>query len=156
MRVLEVGVDVVERDSGGEHQHLRVVQQLADLLGRPRMTLELGRHPGLGGLLDQLLADLVDTGLECLDRPGALRARLGLLAQLGPELLERLHGDQPRRCRGSARQGGRPVGRRRTRAAYWATSRYDGLLPAGIRRTSMPLSTGSAASAARGTGGTSA
>ena len=59
------------------------------------MALVLGGHPGLGGLLDQLLADLVDPGVERTDRAGALRTGLGLLAELGPELLERLHGFQP-------------------------------------------------------------
>ncbi len=32
---LEMPVDVGERDTGGQHQRLRVVQQLGDLLGRP-------------------------------------------------------------------------------------------------------------------------
>src|SRR3954469_7380398 len=87
----EVGVDVVERETGREHQDLRVVQQLAELLGGPLGPLVLGGHPGLGALLDQLLADRMDAGVEGGDGAAALRARLGLLAELGPELLERLH-----------------------------------------------------------------
>ena len=51
---------VVERETGREHQDLRVVQQLAELLGGPLGPLVLGGHPGLGGLLDQLLADGMD------------------------------------------------------------------------------------------------
>ena len=77
----------------GEHQHLGVVEQLADLLGRALLALVLGGHPGLGGLLDQLLADRMDAGVElrarCRTRRGGV---CGLLGQLGPELLERLHG----------------------------------------------------------------
>src|SRR6476661_7473063 len=89
---LEVGVDVVERESGGEHQDLRVVQQLADLLGGPLGPLVLGGHPGLGGLLDQLLADRMDAGVELTDGAGSLGTLTGLLVELGPELVERLHG----------------------------------------------------------------
>ena len=69
-----------------------MVEQLADLLGGPLRALVLGGHPGLGGLLDQLLADRMDAGVELLHGAGALGPGLGLLAQLGPELLERLHG----------------------------------------------------------------
>src|SRR6476646_6334924 len=91
MGTSEVGVDVVQADAAGDHEHLGVVEQLADLLGRPVLALVLGGHPGLGGLLDQLLADRMDAGVEGGDGAAALRAGLGLLAELAPELLERLH-----------------------------------------------------------------
>src|SRR6478609_6374940 len=87
----EVGVDVVELDAGREHEHLGVVEQLADLLGCPLLALVLSGHPGLGGLLDQLLPDEMDAGVELLRGAGSLGARPGLLTQLGPELVERLH-----------------------------------------------------------------
>src|SRR3978361_1345663 len=70
----EVWVDGVERESGGEHQHLRVVEQLADLHGRPLMALPLRGHPGLGSLLDQLLADRLHSRLERLHSSGRARA----------------------------------------------------------------------------------
>ena len=53
----QVPVDVFEREPAGEHEHLQVVQQLGDLLGRSLRRLVLGRHPRLGRLLDDLLAD---------------------------------------------------------------------------------------------------
>src|SRR3954451_16211502 len=68
VRGSEVGVDVVECDATGKHQHLRVVQQLTKLRGRALSPLVLGGHPGLGGLLHQLLADRVYSGVELLDR----------------------------------------------------------------------------------------
>src|SRR6478672_7336418 len=88
----EVGVDVVQADAAGEHEHLGVVEQLADLLGRAVLALVLGGHPGLGGLLDQLLADRMDAGVELGDGAGSLGTLTGLLVELGPELVERLHG----------------------------------------------------------------
>src|SRR4051812_18569130 len=63
----EVRVDVVGRDARREHEHLRVVQQLADLLGRTRGRLVLGGHPGLGRLLDELLSDRMDAGVQGSD-----------------------------------------------------------------------------------------
>jgi hypothetical protein len=69
-----VSVDVFERQSRGQHEDLGVVEQLADLLGRALGGLVLGGHPGLGGLLDDLLADGVDTGVEGGDGSGRVRA----------------------------------------------------------------------------------
>src|SRR6476619_6414649 len=63
----EVGVDVVEAQAGGEHEHLGVVEQLADLLGGALGGLVLGGHPRLRGLLDQLLADRMHPGVELTD-----------------------------------------------------------------------------------------
>src|SRR5512133_25984 len=80
----EVGVDVVEPDAAGDHQALGVVEQLADLLGRPLLALVLGGHPGLGGLLDQLLADEVDAGVELPHGARAVGAGRCLLRELGP------------------------------------------------------------------------
>src|SRR6478735_9257155 len=90
----EVGVDVVQADAAGEHEHLGVVEQLADLLGRALLALVLGGHPGLGRLLDQLLADRMDPGVELRDGAGPRGSLAGLLVELGPELVERLH-DRP-------------------------------------------------------------
>ncbi len=87
----EVGVDVVELEARGQHQHLGVVEQLADLLGGAVLALVLGGHPGLRGLLDQLLADRMDAGVELRHGAGAVGTGPGLLGELGPELLERLH-----------------------------------------------------------------
>src|SRR4051794_26522473 len=56
---LQVSVDVIQRQSGRQHQHLDVVEQLRDLLRRSLRALVLGGHPRLGGLLDDLLADRV-------------------------------------------------------------------------------------------------
>ena len=77
------------------------------------MALVLGRHPGLRGLLDQLLADLVDAGVErrTVPEPSGRVARL--LVELGPELLERLHaakrrGAGPRRARRAATEPSGP------------------------------------------------
>src|SRR4051794_22608528 len=88
----EVSVDVVEPDARGQHEHLGVVQELADLLGGAVAALVLGGHPGLRGLLDQLLPAGMDTGVELAHRAGALGTGPCPLAQLGPELVERLHG----------------------------------------------------------------
>src|SRR3954470_18341343 len=82
----EVGVDVVEGEAAAEHHHLRVVEQLADLLRGPLGALVLGSHPGLSGLLDQLLADGVHARVELGNRAGARRAGLRLLVELVPEL----------------------------------------------------------------------
>ena len=90
--LLQVGVDVVERDALGQHEDLEMVEQLADLLRRLDGRLVLGRHPHLGGLLDDLLADLVHTGVEGRDRARTLRAGHGLVGQLGVQLLKALHG----------------------------------------------------------------
>src|SRR6478735_11293067 len=91
----QVCVDVVELDAGGQHEHLGVVEQLADLLGRTLLALVLRGHPGLRGLLDQLLPGRMDAAVELSHGAGSLGAGPGLLTQLGPELVERLHGRQP-------------------------------------------------------------
>src|SRR4051794_31348702 len=95
IRSSQVRVDVVEGQSGGQHQHLGVVEQLADLLGGALLALVLGGHPRLGGLLDELLADRVHAGVELGHGAGALGPALGPVGQLGPQLLERLHEGQP-------------------------------------------------------------
>src|SRR3954467_10716472 len=88
----EVGVDVVERDALGEHEDLQMVEQLADLLGRLVVRLVLGGHPHLGCLLDDLLADRVDPGVELRDGARPRGSRLRLLGQLRIQLLKALHG----------------------------------------------------------------
>ena len=60
-------------------------------LGRPLMPLELRGHPGLRGLLDQLLADGVHPGVELLDGARTGRPLRCLGGELRPQPLERLH-----------------------------------------------------------------
>src|SRR6478609_3596844 len=69
-----------------------MVEELADLLGGLVVRLVLGGHPHLGRLLDDLLADGVDAGVELRDGARALGSRLRLLGQLGIQLLKALHG----------------------------------------------------------------
>src|SRR5688572_28789752 len=85
-------VDVLEPDSLREHHDLRVVEQLADLLGGTVGTLVLGRHPRLGRLLDQLLADRVHARVELGDGARALWTLARLVGELGEQLVEGLHG----------------------------------------------------------------
>src|SRR5436853_450161 len=73
-RLSQVRVHVVERETAGEHEDLQVVQQLADLLGGPLGALVLGRHPDLARLLDHLLADRVDAGVQLGHGPRSLGA----------------------------------------------------------------------------------
>jgi hypothetical protein len=68
-----------------------VVDQLRDLLGRAVGVLVLGRHPRLGRLLDDLLADRVHALREQGHRAGARGRRGRLRGQLVPQLLEALH-----------------------------------------------------------------
>src|SRR4051795_3255162 len=105
--LLEVSVDVVERQPAGQHEHLHPVQELADLLRRPLHRLVLGRHPGLGGLLHDLLAGGVHAVAD-----GGHGARGGiaggdLAGQLGEQRVEGLHA-RPSREAGVMRK---PVGR---------------------------------------------
>ena len=87
----QMGVDVVQRDAAGDHHHLDVVEQLGDLLGGGGRALVLGGHPHLGGLLDDLLADRVDAGVQQRDRPGAGRSLGRADRELREEVLEGLH-----------------------------------------------------------------
>src|SRR5690606_11602347 len=73
------------------HHHLQVVEQLRHLLGGGFVGLVLGGHPHLGRLLDDLLADEVHAGIELVDGSGSGGAGLGLVAQLGEQVLERFH-----------------------------------------------------------------
>ena len=50
-------VDVGERVALSDHHDLCVVEQLTELFAGRLIGLVLAGHPGLGGLLDQLLAD---------------------------------------------------------------------------------------------------
>ena len=46
-------------DALREHEHLQVIEQLGDFHRRVVLRLVLGRHPHLGGLLDDLFPDRV-------------------------------------------------------------------------------------------------
>src|SRR5665647_1022798 len=90
----EVGVNVVERDFSSKHQHLQVIEQLADFLGGAHPALILGSYPHLGGLFDDLLANGMDPGVQLDDGARPLRARSSLAGQLGKQLVKGLHEDQ--------------------------------------------------------------
>src|SRR5699024_11456886 len=64
----ELPVDVLERDVLRDHHHLQVIEQLADLHRGVVLGLVLAGHPHLGGLLHDLLADLMDAAVEFADR----------------------------------------------------------------------------------------
>jgi hypothetical protein len=66
-------------------------ERAALVLGGPLGRLVLGGHPRLGRLLDDLLADLVDAGVERGHGRRAGRAGLGPLGQLGEQRVECLH-----------------------------------------------------------------
>src|SRR3954454_1385769 len=92
----QVSVDVVEGQPTGQQHHLQVVEQLGNLLCQPGVALVLGRHPDLGRLLDDLLADGVDAGVQLGHRAGARGPGLRLSGELREQRVERLHGaDDP-------------------------------------------------------------
>ncbi|MBG9885176.1 hypothetical protein ABE10_00955, partial [Bacillus toyonensis] len=86
-----MSVDVRQGQALRDHEDLEVVKQLRDLLGRGLVALVLGRHPHLGRLFDDLLADRVDPAVELTDGARALRAFLGLAAQFREEFVEGFH-----------------------------------------------------------------
>src|SRR5690606_183475 len=114
----ELSVDVFERDALGDHHHLHVIEQLADLHGGVLIGLVLAGHPHLGGLFDDLLADLMDPAIEFADGARPLRSGTGLLSQLGEQCLEILHADRIRVPAGGPFRGP-PAGRRVTPCAPW-------------------------------------
>ena len=67
---------------------------IRDSLGRALRPLVLGRHPRLGGLLNELLADRVHAGVEGSNGPGSLRAACSLVGELGEQPIEGLHAAQ--------------------------------------------------------------
>src|SRR4051794_32176917 len=87
----EVRVDVVQRQTPRQHEHLHPIEELADLLRGPVEGLVLGRHPRLGGLLDHLLAGGVHAVADGGDGPGGGVAGGDLARQLGDQLVEGLH-----------------------------------------------------------------
>src|SRR5699024_11795943 len=92
---LKLLVDVLEAQAAGQHHDLEVVEELRDLFGGPIVRLVFGGYPDLGGFLDDLLADGMDTGIELRDGPGPLCAGACRLGQLGEQLFEGLHGLSP-------------------------------------------------------------
>src|SRR4051795_7548384 len=89
-----MSVDVVQRQAPGQHEDLYPVEQLADLLRRPLPALVLGRHPGLRGLLDHLLARGVHTVTDGADRARGGVVGRHLRGELGEQPVEGLH-DRP-------------------------------------------------------------
>src|SRR3954462_6399973 len=89
-----MSVDVVQRQAPGQHEDLYPVEQLADLLLRPLPALVLGRHPGLRGLLDHLLARGVHTVTDGADRARGGVVGRHLRGELGEQPVEGLH-DRP-------------------------------------------------------------
>src|SRR5688500_1649990 len=93
----QVGVDVVQRQAPGQHEDLHAVEELADLLRGPLVGLVLGGHPGLGRLLDDLLARGVHAVADGLHGPGRRVGGGHLRRQLGEQLVEGLHHRPSRR-----------------------------------------------------------
>src|SRR3954451_22437333 len=87
----EVSVDVLERETPGQHEHLHPIEELADLLRGPLAGLVLGGHPGLRGLLDDLLARGMHAVADRLDRSRPRLPSGDLAGQLREELVEGLH-----------------------------------------------------------------
>src|SRR5690606_21123739 len=92
----ELAVDVLEADAASDHHDLDVVEQLGDLQGGGVLALVLGCHPHLGRLLDDLLADRMDAGVQLGDGPGVLGPRVRLVLELGIQVVEGLHAPQDR------------------------------------------------------------
>src|SRR3954462_8276365 len=90
-----MSVDVVQRQAPGEHEDLYPVEQLADLLRRPLPAFVLGRHPGLRGLLDHLLARGVHTVTDGADRARGEVVGRHLGGELGEQPVEGLHDKPP-------------------------------------------------------------
>src|SRR5690242_17480071 len=93
--VLQELVHVLEPETAPDHEHLQPVQQLRDLLGQRVVGLVLGGEPHLARLFEDLLALCMDARVERGDRCRACWTRRGLLAQLGEQLVERLHRSSP-------------------------------------------------------------
>ena len=83
-----MSADVLQGEAARDHHDLHVVQQLLDLLGRAVVGLVLGRHPDLGGLLDDLLADRVHAAVELADGAGPLGPLGGDPGQLAEQVIE--------------------------------------------------------------------
>src|SRR6478735_9069640 len=87
----EMSVDVLEPQALRDHDDLQVVQQLRDLFRRGIRRLVLGGHPHLGSLFDDLLADVVHSGIELGDGTRSLGPLDRFRGELGEQLVERLH-----------------------------------------------------------------
>lgn len=77
-----MSVDICGGQTLRQHEYLKVIQQLRDLLGGGIRRLVLGCHPHLGSLLDDLLPDRVYASIELGNSAGPLGAIQGLLLQL--------------------------------------------------------------------------
>src|SRR4051812_21287992 len=93
--VLQELVHVLEPGTAADHEDLQPVQQLRDFLPNRFIALVLGGEPHLARLFEDLLALCMDARVECGDRCRACWTRRGLLAQLGEQLVERLHRSSP-------------------------------------------------------------
>src|SRR5690625_1718518 len=99
----QMSVDVLEGDALGDHHHLEVVEQLADLFGGLVEGLVLAGHPHFCGLLDDLLADMVHARVELADGARSVGTNPGLLGEFGEQRLDILH---PLRIRTTASGSG--------------------------------------------------
>src|SRR5918998_511072 len=86
---------LLQGPAAGQHEDLDPVEELADLLGGALGALVLGGHPGLGGLLDDLLARGVHAVADRRDRARRRVAGGDLGGELGEQLVEGLHARLP-------------------------------------------------------------
>lgn len=87
----QMSVNVGRGESLRQHEHLHVVDQLRNLRSRLVVGLVFGRHPDLGGLLDDFLTNGVHASIQLTYGPGILWPSQCLFAELGEEFVECLH-----------------------------------------------------------------
>ncbi len=75
-----------------DHHDLHVIQKLAHLFGGAVGALVFRGDPGLGRLLDDLLADEVGALVEFIDGQRPLRTGLCLFGQFCEQRFKSLHG----------------------------------------------------------------
>jgi hypothetical protein len=105
----QAAVNISEVKIKGQHQHLDVVQQLADLSGGLVLGLEFSCHPHFSSLLDDLLADLVYASLDPGDRRGIRVVSSNLCRELSKKAVEGFgvgHGGKPSERRNAAPMAG--------------------------------------------------
>lgn len=92
MLVLQMSIDVFQCESLRQHEHLKVVQELADFLSEGIVTLILSGHPHLGCFLDDFLTDRMNSGVQLRHRATTWRSRARFFAEFCEEGLKAFHG----------------------------------------------------------------